>query len=373
MAIDFEQVTAEVPEVPFEADSPEAREDVPLKLHKVSTDELFSAVGSIVGSFCLVWIIYYNILPLGGGLGFLVCWYFAFLAMYAGVTALSHPRPIVVDRVMAAVFMGVGLMVGFVLITVVVYTVWRAHNVLLHLNFYTKPASAGSLTGPYNKGGISNIILGSLIQLGIAVCISLPLGLGTAIFMTEVGGWFARVVRTVVEAMTAVPDLLAGLFVYVILILGLHWHRNGLAVSIALSVTMTPIVARSAEVALRVVPGGLREAAQALGASQWRTVSRVVVPTARPGLATALILAVARGIGESAPLLIVSGFTTFANYNPVDDQTMNSLPLYIYECIRSGEPREIARGFAAASVLLFIVFFLFVLTRFLARQRVATR
>jgi phosphate transport system permease protein len=373
MTVDFDQVTTEIPAVEAAAPSPDAREDVPINLHKVSSDELFSAVGSLVGSFCLVWIVFYYILPLGGVLGFLVCWYFTFLAMYAGVTALSHPRPIVVDRLMAAVFIGIALTVGFVLITVVVYTVWRARMVLGHWNFYTKPASAGSLTGPYSKGGISNIILGSLIQLAIAVCISLPLGLGTAIFMTEVGGWFAKVVRTVVEAMTAVPDLLAGLFVYVILILGLHWHRNGLAVSLALSVTMTPIVARSAEVALRVVPGGLREAAQALGASHWRTVSRVVIPTARPGLATALILAVARGIGESAPLLIVSGFTTFANYNPVDGQTMNSLPLYIYECIRSGQPAEIARGFAAASVLLFLVFFLFILTRFLARQRLATR
>jgi phosphate transport system permease protein len=290
--------------------------------------------------------------------------------MYAGVTALSHPRPIVINRLMGAVVIGIALLVGFVLVTVVVYTIWRAHLVLWHWNFYTKPASSGSLTGPFNKGGISNIILGSLIQIGIAVVISVPLGLGTAIFMTEVGGWFSRIVRTVVEAMTALPDLLAGLFVYVTLILGLHMHRNGLAVSIALSVTMTPIVARSAEVALRVVPGGLREAGQALGASHWKTVSRIVLPTARPGLATAMILAVARGIGESAPLLIVSGFNTFAVYNPVSGETMNSLPLYIYECIRSGQPAEIARGFGAAVVLLSIVFFLFAVTRFLARQRV---
>jgi phosphate transport system permease protein len=136
---------------------------------------------------------------------------------------------------------------------------------------------------------------------------------------------------------------------------------------------MTPIVARSAEVALRVVPGGLREAGQALGASNWQTVRRIVLPTATPGLVTALILSIARGIGESAPLLIVSGFTTFANYNPVDGQPMNSLPLYIFECLKSGEPREIARGFAAAVVLLFIVFFLFAITRFLARQKVTTR
>jgi phosphate transport system permease protein len=348
---------------------PSIVDEVPVVLHRISPDEVFSALGSLVGSFCLVWLLYYDILPFGGVVGFVVCWYFGFLAMYAGVSSLTNPRPVVVDRVIGAVIVGVALLVGFTLVTVVVYTLWRGHQVLLHWNFYSQPASAGSLSGPYNKGGISNVILGSIIQIGIAVCISLPLGLGTAIFMTEVGGWFSKIVRTVVEAMTAVPDLLAGLFVYVTLILTFHGHRNGLAVAIAISVTMTPIVARSAEVALRVVPGGLREAGQALGASHWSTVKRIVLPTAAPGLATALILAVARGIGESAPLLIVSGFTTFANYNPVDDQTMNSLPLYIYETIRSGQPSEIARGFGAATVLLFMVFLLFAVTRFLARQR----
>ncbi len=350
-----------------------ADEDQPRALPKFTSDDLFSLIGAVVGSFALIWVLYYDILPLDGIVGFIVCWYFGFLGMYAGVTALSHPRPVVVNRLMGAVVTCVALLVGFVLVTVVVYTVWRGRQVLGHANFYTQPASSGSLIGPYTKGGISNAIVGSLISVGIAVMLSLPLGLGTAIFMTEVGGWFAKAVRTVVEAMTAIPDLLAGLFVYVLLILHFHGHRNGLAVSLALTVTMTPIIARSAEVALRVVPGGLREASLALGASHWKTVRRVVLPTARPGLATALILAIARGIGESAPLLIVSGFTTFYNSNPLDAQPMNSLPLYIYEGLRSGQPPEIARAFGAAVVLLAMVFILFAVTRLLARQRVGRR
>ena len=117
-------------------------------MHKVSADEILSAVGSLVGSFCLVWVLFYNVLPFGGSLGFIVCWYFAFLILYAGITSLSHPRPVVVDRVMGAVLVGIGLLVGFVLVTVVVYTIFRGRDVLLHWNFYTKPASAGSLTGP---------------------------------------------------------------------------------------------------------------------------------------------------------------------------------------------------------------------------------
>jgi phosphate transport system permease protein len=363
--------TRETPAVIPRPSQPEPDEDRPRSLPKVTSDDIFAAIGSVVGSFALVWLLYYDILPLSGVVGFVVCWYFAFLAMYAGVTALSHPRPVVISRLVGAVVVCVALLVGFVLVTVVVYTIWRGSAVLPHLNFYTQPASAGSLTGPYTKGGISNAIIGSLISVGIAIVISLPLGLGTAVFMTEVGGWFANIVRTTVEAMTAIPDLLAGLFVYVILVLHFHGHRNGLAVALALSVTMTPIVARSAEVQLRIVPGGLREAGFALGASHWQTVRRIVLPTARPGLATALILAVARGIGESAPLLIVSGFTTFWNTNPTDAQPMNSLPLYIYETLRSGDPREISRGFGAAVVLLAMVFVLFAVTRLLARRKVS--
>ena len=170
--------------------------------------------------------------------------------------------------------------------------------------------------------------------------------------MTEVGGAAAPVVRTVVEAMTALPDILAGLFVYATLIVAPR-RRSAPASPPPWrsTVMMLPIIARSAEVPLRVVPGGLREAGLALGASQWQTVRSVVLPTAKAGLATALILGIARGVGETAPVLITSGASTFINANPFHDP-MNSLPLFIFFAVRSGEPTYITRGFGAASVLL---------------------
>jgi phosphate transport system permease protein len=188
------------------------------------------------------------------------------------------------------------------------------------------------------------------------------------VFLTEVGGPVAKVVRTVVEAMTALPDILAGLFILSVLTVVLHWQLDGLSVSLALAVTMTPIVARSAEVVLRVVPGGLREAGMALGASNWQTVRRVVLPTARSGLATSLILGIARVTGETAPLLILSAPTTFWNTNPLKN-SMSSLPLFIYTEIRSGETRSIQRGYGAASVLLALVLALFVAARLVARDK----
>jgi phosphate transport system permease protein len=344
-------------------------DDSPRPLRKLSRDEVLAVVGSAVGSFALVHLVYYEILPFTGGLGFLVCWYFAFLLLYAGVTAVEHPRPVVVNRLMGASVTLVALTVTVAVASVIIYTVARGWGAFHHLNFFTQNGGNIKSTSPLNVGGIKEAIVGSFIQVGMAVIVSLPLGVATAVFMTEMGGWFSRAVRTVIEAMTAVPDLLAGLFVLQTLILAWHGQKDGLAVAIALSITMTPIVARTSEVALRVVPGGLREASLALGSSHWATVRRVVLPTALPGLTTALILAVARGVGESAPLLIVSGFNQFWNKSPFNN-TMNSLPLTIYTYVRDGAPLLIDRAYGAAMVLLIVVVLLFTAVRLLNRQRV---
>src|SRR5262249_10576764 len=158
---------------------------------------------------------------------------------------------------------------------------------------YVEDMSQTAPTAPLDRGGVLHAIVCSLIELAIATGISLPLGIVTAVYITEVKGRLARIVQTIIQAMTGLPDILAGLFVYVILVISLH-SKNGFAAAVALSITMLPIIARASEVVLRVVPGGLREAGLALGATQVQTVWRVVLPTALPGLATALILGMAR-------------------------------------------------------------------------------
>jgi phosphate transport system permease protein len=258
------------------------------------------------------------------------------------------------------------------LLSTAIYTVAKGAPAWDKLSFYTHDMAGVGPQDPLTHGGISHALVGSLIELAIATAVALPLGIGTAVYMVEVGGRFALVVRTVVEAMTALPDILAGLFIYTTLLLGLGFTRNGFCAAIALSIMMLPIIARSADVALRVVPGGLREASLALGATRWQTVRRVVLPTARSGLATAVILGLARAVGETAPVLITSGASTFFNDNPLKNP-MNSLPLFIFTAVRSGEPRYITRGFGAASVLLILVVVLFVTTRLLARQKTSRR
>jgi phosphate transport system permease protein len=342
--------------------------DVPRPLPGRSMDFKLSLGGSLAASLALVWVVFEQILPWTGVLGFLICWYVAFVVLFAAVTRLANPWTEVVERLAEAVVTGAAIIVGAALASTLFYTFAEGWPALVHLNFYTQDMAGVGPQAPLDQGGILHAIVGSLIEVGIAVVISLPLGIGTAVYLTEVQGRGSMLVRTVVEAMTALPDILAGLFIYVTLIVGLGFERSGFAAAMALTVTMTPIIARSAEVQLRIVPGGLREAGLALGSNQWRVVGRVVLPTAKAGLATALILGVARAIGETAPVLITSGASTFLNVNPFKDP-MNSLPLFTFSAVRSGEPNYITRGFGAASVLLIVVLLLFVVIRFLTRER----
>ena len=344
----------------------------PRKIRRLTPDDWTSLVGAFFASFALVTVIYEHLLDLSGVLGYLVCWYLAFVVVYATVLRMANSRKVVIERlVTVTLYLAASIVVGALLSTVV-YTFIQGFHAYIHLNFFTHDMTGVSPTAPLTQGGILHAIVGTVIEVAIAVIASVPLGIGTAVYLSEVGGRWSQSVRTVVEAMTALPEILAGLFVYVVLIVYVGMPKTGLAVSLAMAVTMVPIIARASEVALRVVPNGLREASEALGATHWRTVYKVVLPSARAGLATATILAVARGIGETAVPLITSGASSFLNLNPVTNP-MNSLPLYIYTSYTTHEPAAVTRAFGAASVLLAMVVVLFVATRFLSRDKGAPR
>lgn len=229
------------------------------------------------------------------------------------------------------------------------------------------PASGGRFGGPLaplTRSGALHAVVGTLIELGIAMGIAVPLGVLAAVFMNEVPGRYARFVRTVVDAMTAMPDILAGLFIYATLILIFGLGLSGLAAACALGITALPIVCRASDVVLRLMPGGLTEASYALGAGQWRTVRLVTLPTVRSGLATAVILGAARAVGETAPVLLTSIPSDSLNFNPADaSRGMNSLPLMAYTSVGEASSVEIARGFGAASLLLILVLILFTVAR----------
>jgi phosphate transport system permease protein len=351
---------------------PAPSKPVPRRVRSFTTDDWLSLVGSLAASFALVAVGYLHLLDFSGTLGFAVCWYLVFLVLYGAVVAVSNPRHVVVERLVTVTLYLAAAVVLFALGSTIVYIFVQGWRALVHVNFFTHDMAGVAPTAPLTQGGILAAIVGTVVEVCTAVVVSVPLGIGTAVYMTEVGGRGSQLVRTVVEAMTALPEILAGLFVYVVLIVDFGLPKSGLAVSVAMAVTMTPIIARAGEVALRVVPNGLREASSALGATHWKTVRKVVLPSARAGLATAVILAVARGIGETAIPLICSGASSFLTFNPVG-VPMNSLPLYIYTSYTTHEPVALTRAFGAASVLLAMVLVLFVAIRILVRNKGARR
>ncbi|MBO1419685.1 phosphate ABC transporter permease PstA, partial [Streptomyces sp. FH025] len=324
--------------------------------------------GAVTGSLALNWMLYERILPFSGAFGFLVCWYLLFLAGYFALGRLQWNRLVVRDRLVGVVAWSSGLLVVALIVDQIGYVLSRGYEAAQHLNFFTESMDHTGPLNPITDGGALNAVVGSLEQLGLATLFAVPLGIAAAVFMSEVGGRMARPVRTLVEAMTALPSIVAGLFILGVVIITFGFEKSGFAASLALTVMMMPIVTRAAEVVIRLVPGTLREASYALGGSQWRTVWNVVLPTARPGLVTAVVLGMARGVGETSPVLLTSGFTSQFNGNPFSDHQV-SLPLYIWNYVKQPYDGMIARGFAAALTLMIVVLILFVTARVLGGRR----
>jgi phosphate transport system permease protein len=324
--------------------------------------QLFDLVGAAVAAMALATLLFGWFLPLEGPIGWSIVAFVSFIVLYALMVRTDADRQEVADRVVTVLIGSAGVILIGALVFIVVYTLTRGSEALFHGNFLTQTMQFAGPLDPLSVGGILHAIVGTLIQISIALVITVPLGIGTAVYLNEVGGRFARFVRTVSDAMTALPSIVAGLFVYAALIQVVTKQRSGLAAALAITVMMMPIVVRSADVVLRLVPQNLREASYALGSSRWSTVWHVVLPTARSGLVTAVILGTARGIGETSPVLLTSGITAALNTNPLSG-SMISLPLQVFDFVRSPEPTMVARGFGAAAVLLALVLTLFLIAR----------
>ena len=221
-------------------------------------------------------------------------------------------------------------------------------------------------------GGALHAIVGTLELTGIATVISVPLGIMTAIYLVEYGrGKLARAVTFFVDVMTGIPSIVAGLFAFslFLIILGPASAINGFAGAISLAVLMTPVVVRATEEMLKIVPNELREASYALGVPKWLTILKVVIPTALAGIATGVIIAIARIIGETAPLLLAAGFTTSMNYNPFAEKMM-TLPVFVYTsyAIQGTDFQSyIDRAWAGALTLMIIVMVLNLIARIISK------
>lgn len=217
-------------------------------------------------------------------------------------------------------------------------------------------------------GGAYHAILGTLEQVGLASLIAIPIGLLAAVYVVEHGrGPLVPAVRFVTDVMTGVPSIVAGLFVFTFWVLALGQGFSGFAAALALAILMLPTVVRTTEVVLGLVPDTLREASLALGVPRWKTVLKVVLPTAMSGITTGIVLAIARVTGETAPLLLTALNFDSINRNPFHGQQAG-LPSYVFA--QAGQPQDSAldRAWAGALTLLLLVLFLNLLARLIARR-----
>jgi len=222
---------------------------------------------------------------------------------------------------------------------------------------------------PLDYGGIGHSLVGTLLIVFIASLISVPIGIATAVYITEVRGRAVPYVRFFVQAMSGVPSVVAGLFILTIVVATGAFNQSAFAGGLAYAILMLPTVARTAEEVLKLVPDDLRTGALALGSTRARTVLRVVIPAARTGIITAVILGVARVIGETAPLLLAAGNNDQTVVNPFGSP-ISSVPTYIFNNVALPYPDAVARAWGSALVLIILVAILFTLARVLGRGRV---
>ncbi len=217
-------------------------------------------------------------------------------------------------------------------------------------------------------GGAGHAIIGTLEQVAIAAAIAVPIGIMAAIYLAEYGrGRLAKAISFFVDVMTGIPSIVSGLFIFTAFVLGLGLERSGMAAALSLAILMLPVVIRTTEEMLRIVPNDLREASYALGVPKWRTVLKVVLPTALAGILTGAMLAVARVAGETAPLLLTTFMTQDFNYNPFEG-AQASLPMFIWDQVTVGNVASTDRAWAGALTLITIVMIFYILARALAAR-----
>ncbi|MEW2358879.1 phosphate ABC transporter permease PstA [Spirillospora sp. NPDC029432] len=228
--------------------------------------------------------------------------------------------------------------------------------------------SMNGLSGMDAGGGAYHAIIGTLEQVAITSVIAVPIAVLTAIYLVEYGGnsRLARTISFFVDVMTGIPSIVAGLFVLALWLLTFGFEYSGFAGALALTILMIPTVVRATEEMLKLVPNDLREASYALGVPRWRTVVFVVLPTALSGIVTGVMLAVARVMGETAPLLLTIFFTKAINTNPFEGP-QGSLPTFIWEQAADPNQNSIDRAWAGALVLILIIMLLNLGARLIAR------
>jgi len=261
-----------------------------------------------------------------------------------------------------------GTVIALIPLMLIVYYLLRKGLGSWSESFFTSDPTGNTFFKSSSIGGIKSAILGTIEMVALASAIAIPIGVGVALWLVEYGreSWFAHTVRFFVDVLTGVPSIVFGLFVYIVLVVGTGSSYAGYKGSFALALLMLPVVIRSTEVILLLIPGALRESALALGAPRWRVILHIVLPTALPGMVTGVLLAVARAAGETAPLLFTAANTLKTNFNL--GGFMNSLPVQIYSDVTSPTTAVVNRAWGAALTLVVMILLLNVIARLISRR-----
>ncbi len=269
------------------------------------------------------------------------------------------------DRIAQTSFAAAFLIAMVPLVWVLYTVISRGFHAIITSTWWNR-SLAGVLPEEF-AGGVYHAIYGTIIQAGIAAVLAVPLGIMAAVYLVEYGrGWFARTTTFMVDILAGVPSIVAALFIFALWIATMGFQQSAFAVALALVLLMLPVVVRNTEEMLKLVPDELREASYALGVPKWKTIVRIVVPTALPGMISGILLALARVIGETAPVLVLVGYARSINYDPFNGN-MASLPLLIYTELINPEEAGRMRVWGAALTLIIIVAALYVAAAFIIR------
>jgi phosphate transport system permease protein len=351
-----------------------AVEDVPRRVRKVDETFVGEALLGVVGGLAAA-LTLRTLLNWQGFMSTTLWWYLIAMALSWALYRDRLGKIVAADRIITVFIWSVGAAACALLAWLVGFVTVKGIGIL-DWNFFTKDLAKASVIDapgqPSPPGGMFHAIVGTVLQVGIATLLSVPVALLTAVYLHEIKGRMAPVIRFIVNALSGLPSVVAGLLIFVLWVnrgaaSGEAAGPSGLAASVALAILMLPTVTRTSEEILRTIPDSLREASLALGSPQWRTVARMVVPTARAGLLTAVILGIARAIGETAPVLLTAGGSTETNYNPLDGPQA-SLPLTVWNLVRQPNELQIQRAWGAALVLLLTVLVLFVSARLISAR-----
>jgi phosphate transport system permease protein len=307
--------------------------------------------------------------PMKGKLAYAFLLFISYAAITGGYSYVTRGVPAAKDAVIKSL-VAIGAVLTILPIASIIFTVLKNGLPGIHLSMFTTDMSLATPTDPIATGGLLHAITGTLTMVILALVMSVPIGILTALYLTEIKGRFSGPIRFLVQAMSGVPSIVAGLFILSAVLYPITKAYSGLMGALALTILMIPTIARTSEEVLRLIPNDLREAGTALGGTQWRTVAMIVLPAAQSGLMTAVILGIARIAGETAPLLLLTGGGDKVNPNAFNGP-MGSLPYYIWKSFNAGSPEALTRAWAGLLVLMLLVLVLFVLARALSTRKVS--